>query len=133
MASDEGGRDAPFADSPFVDAPFGAADYGNVIPIESARPPPKPPRFTVLGWSEIAGPLPELQYLVRELGMVAGSGAPHLLTGYGFSGKTVACQGCLAGTRFPPITISGTPMPISASDVNVSAAASPLCSLQSRG
>jgi hypothetical protein len=34
-------------------------------------------------------------------------------------GTTAACHGCFAGTRFPPITIMGTPAPISASDVKV--------------
>jgi len=45
----------------------------------------------------IAAELPPLQYLCAELGMVAGGGAPHLIAGYGYSGKTVAAQAmCLA-------------------------------------
>jgi hypothetical protein len=47
---------------------------------------------TILTAPEIAAPLPDLEYLVREIGLVAGGGAPHLLAGYGFSGKTVAAQ-----------------------------------------
>jgi hypothetical protein len=48
--------------------------------------------IAVLDCKAIAEPLPELEYLVREIGLVAGGGAPHLLAGYGFSGKTVAAQ-----------------------------------------
>lgn len=39
--------------------------------------------------------LPELEYLVRAIGLNAGSGPPHLIAGYGFSGKTVALQAAL--------------------------------------
>lgn len=35
---------------------------------------------------------PPLEYLVEALGMTAGSGAPHMFAGYGFSGKTMAAQ-----------------------------------------
>jgi hypothetical protein len=48
--------------------------------------------ITLLEGPAIAAPLPELEYLVRGIGLVAGGGAPHLLAGYGFSGKTVAAQ-----------------------------------------
>lgn len=48
--------------------------------------------FPVLGGPEIAATLPSVDYLVPELGLVAGGGAPHLLAGYGFSGKTLAAQ-----------------------------------------
>ena len=41
---------------------------------------------------ELAAELPPLSYLVAAIGMVDGSGAPHLFAGYGFSGKTVALQ-----------------------------------------
>ena len=41
---------------------------------------------------ELAAELPPLSYLVEAIGMVDGSGAPHLFAGYGFSGKTVALQ-----------------------------------------
>ncbi len=47
---------------------------------------------TVLTGPAIAAPLPELAYLVREIGLVAGGGAPHLVAGYGFAGKTLALQ-----------------------------------------
>ena len=40
----------------------------------------------------LAAPLPDLEYLLREIGLAAGSGAPHLVAGYGFSGKTLALQ-----------------------------------------
>lgn len=40
--------------------------------------------------TEIAKPLPELSYLVPALGIA--SGAPVLVAGYGFSGKTVSLQ-----------------------------------------
>ena len=46
----------------------------------------------VLTGPAIAAPLPEIAYLVRELGLVAGGGAPHLVAGYGFAGKTLALQ-----------------------------------------
>jgi hypothetical protein len=48
--------------------------------------------IVLLCGSEIAKPLPELDYLVREVGLVAGGGAPHMVAGYGFSGKTLALQ-----------------------------------------
>jgi hypothetical protein len=48
--------------------------------------------ITLLNGAAIAAPLPELEYLVRDIGLVAGGSAPHLLAGYGFSGKTVAAQ-----------------------------------------
>lgn len=48
--------------------------------------------IATLDCKAIAEPLPDLEYLVREIGLVAGGGAPHLLAGYGFSGKTVAAQ-----------------------------------------
>jgi hypothetical protein len=40
----------------------------------------------------IAEPLPPIEYIIREIGLVGGSGAPHLFAGYGFSGKTLALQ-----------------------------------------
>jgi hypothetical protein len=40
----------------------------------------------------IAVPIPRLECLVAEIGLVAGGGAPHLFAGYGFSGKTLALQ-----------------------------------------
>ena len=52
----------------------------------------EPARIAVLDGPAIAGDLPELDYIVREIGLVAGGGAPHLLAGYGYSGKTVAAQ-----------------------------------------
>jgi len=49
----------------------------------------------LLDGAALAAPLPPLAYLVREIGMVAGSGAPHLLAGYGFVGKTIVAQALL--------------------------------------
>jgi hypothetical protein len=40
----------------------------------------------------LAKPLPELEYLLREIGMPAGGSAPDLVAGYGYSGKTLALQ-----------------------------------------
>jgi hypothetical protein len=58
----------------------------------------------VLDCRAIAEPLPDLEYIVREIGLVAGGGAPHLLAGYGFSGKTVAVQSlCLSLAAGQPI------------------------------
>lgn len=50
------------------------------------------PRMALLDGPALAAPLPPLDYLVHQLGISSGSGAPHLLAGYGFSGKTVAAQ-----------------------------------------
>lgn len=49
----------------------------------------------VLNGERLEAPLPQLSYLVRDLGLVAGGGAPHLVAGYGFSGKTLALQAML--------------------------------------
>jgi AAA domain/DnaB-like helicase N terminal domain len=49
----------------------------------------------VLSIADICGPLPPLSYLVQGLGLVAGPCAPHMITGYGFSGKTMALQSLL--------------------------------------
>jgi hypothetical protein len=55
--------------------------------------PPKP--HPLLFGPELAAELPPLSYLIEAIGMVDGSGAPHLFAGYGFSGKTVALQSAL--------------------------------------
>jgi hypothetical protein len=49
----------------------------------------------LLDGAAIARPLPPLDYLVESLGFTAGSGPPHMIAGYGFSGKTVAAQSLL--------------------------------------
>lgn len=54
--------------------------------------PPPAPTIAILRWPEIAMPMPEPSYLVKELGMVDGGGSPHIIAGYGFSGKTLALQ-----------------------------------------
>ena len=54
-------------------------------------------RVELLDGAAIAAELPPVSYLSPELGMVSGAGAPHLIAGYGYSGKTVATQAmCLA-------------------------------------
>jgi hypothetical protein len=60
--------------------------------LESIAPRPASAPSAILDGPAIAAPLPPLEYLVRELGLVAGGGAPHLVAGYGFSGKTLALQ-----------------------------------------
>ena len=54
---------------------------------------PKAPLLRGADW--LAEPLPELEYLIADIGLVAGGGAPHLVAGYGYSGKTVAIQAAL--------------------------------------
>ena len=48
--------------------------------------------IALLDGPALAAPLPDVEYLVCEIGLVAGGGAPHLFAGYGFSGKTLALQ-----------------------------------------
>jgi len=54
-----------------------------------------PPRTSLLFGPDLARPLPPISYLVRELGIVDGGGAPHIVAGYGYSGKTAALQSLL--------------------------------------
>jgi hypothetical protein len=62
-------------------------------PVGPAPPDAEPTSsLVILDGPAIAAALPELEYLVREIGLVAGGGAPHLVAGYGFSGKTLALQ-----------------------------------------
>jgi AAA domain len=60
-----------------------------------SAPGPKSATADMLFGPAIAEKLPPLEYLVGEIGLTAGSGAPHLVAGYGFSGKTVALQSML--------------------------------------
>jgi hypothetical protein len=46
----------------------------------------------VLDWDDVEEELPPLEYIIRNLGLVGGAGAPHMIAGYGFSGKTMALQ-----------------------------------------
>lgn len=47
-------------------------------------------RYVVLAASDIARPLPPVDWLVERIGLTHG--APLMIAGYGFSGKTVAAQ-----------------------------------------
>ena len=40
----------------------------------------------------LSAPLPPIEHLVREIGLVGGGGAPHVVAGYAFSAKTVTAQ-----------------------------------------
>jgi RecA-family ATPase len=51
-----------------------------------------PSTIVLLDGPAIGVPIPRLECLVEEIGLVAGGGAPHLVAGYGFSGKTLALQ-----------------------------------------
>jgi hypothetical protein len=84
-----------FDEPPADDSPWGETDHGAHYPATSSdqlRRADEPLRIVVLDGPALARPLPELDYLVREIGMVGGAGAPHLVAGYGFSGKTLALQ-----------------------------------------
>jgi hypothetical protein len=81
----------PEDDRPWADE-AAPADLAEPAP---APLPEQPPRYRILSGPEIDGDLPPLEYLVERMGLVAGAGAPHLLVGYGYSGKTVAAQSML--------------------------------------
>lgn len=88
-----------FDDTP---APPPGLEGDEVQPPTATEPAASAPSIVLLDGPAIAAPLPDLEYLVREIGLVAGGGAPHLVAGYGFSGKTLALQGlalALAGVR----------------------------------
>jgi hypothetical protein len=61
----------------------------------------------------LAAKLPDLECLIREIGLVGGGGAPHLIAGYGFSGKSIALQSVAlslaAGKPIWGIYSSGSP------------------------
>lgn len=46
----------------------------------------------ILYGEALSEPLPPLDYLVPQIGLVAGPGAPHEIVGYAFSAKTVTAQ-----------------------------------------
>lgn len=54
-------------------------------------------RMALLDGPALALPLEPLDYLIAEIGCVAGGGAPHMIAGYGFVGKTIAIQSALLG------------------------------------
>jgi len=67
----------------------------NGTPIDFTKPLPpmaSPTTTKILDGPAIGAPLPPVAYLVRELALVAGGGPPHLVAGYGYSGKTLAMQ-----------------------------------------
>lgn len=59
--------------------------------VTGLRPIP-PLADSVLDGAAIGAQLSPVDYLVREMGLVAGGGAPDLIAGYGFSGKSAAVQ-----------------------------------------
>ena len=68
------------------------------LPDDELPPPPDPDGplpDRAMSCPEIAAPLPPLDYLLEEYGLVAGPGTPHMIAGYGGSGKTMACQSML--------------------------------------
>lgn len=56
---------------------------------------PDPIVAALLLGAHLAESLPPLEYLVPMIGLTAGSGPPHLVAGYGFTGKTMALQSML--------------------------------------
>lgn len=59
------------------------------------------PRFRKISTTEVFEPLPPINWLVRDLHLVAGR--PTLIAGYGFSGKTLIAQAAMLGmaSAFP--------------------------------
>lgn len=88
-------REAPPLRTAKADDDFGPVDYGD-MPETSDRRPAEPPADqppVPLPWLETATifePLPPVPYVLGALDICPG--APALVAGYGFSGKTVACQ-----------------------------------------
>ena len=68
----------------------GVADVS--LPNRASRESQKRPALTLLDGMAIAATLPDLKYLVPGIGLVAGRGAVHMVAGYGYTGKTIACQ-----------------------------------------
>lgn len=64
-------------------------------PVKPVNVTSKPQGIILLNGAAIAEPLPDLEYLIPQLGLVAGSGAPHLVAGYGYTGKTITVQSLL--------------------------------------
>ncbi len=64
----------------------------NVISLEGKPAAPDPNAIVLLNGPALATDDPPLEYIVEALGMTAGSGAPHMFAGYGFSGKTMLAQ-----------------------------------------
>ncbi len=81
-------RNGTLPHDPFEDA----EDFKH--PAESTAPPPRAsgtyPTIALTTAKELAEPLPDLTYLVPHLGLAPG--APVLVAGYGFAGKTVSLQ-----------------------------------------
>lgn len=70
----------------------GVAGFAASLTPEVEKEEASEPAVTILRWADIAKPLPPLTYIVKEIGMVDGGGPPHIVAGYGFSGKTLALQ-----------------------------------------
>lgn len=58
-----------------------------------ASSPPAPPAISWIETRAIFEPLPPTPWLIRELGICPGR--PSMIAGYGYSGKTLACQALL--------------------------------------
>jgi hypothetical protein len=63
--------------------------------VEAAADAPTAGGVVVIDGAAIAAALPPAEYLVPGLSLVGGPGAPHLIAGYGYSGKTLALQSML--------------------------------------
>ena len=74
--------DAPLPEPPDENG----SPYNRYKATEDAQP------IALLDGRAIAAPLPDLEYLVREIGLVAGGGAAHLVAGGGFTAKTLGMQ-----------------------------------------
>src|SRR5882724_162565 len=65
------------------------SDAGSTL---RALPPPPNDDSPWLTWSNIKKPLVRPDYLCERLGLVSGGGAPHMIAGNSFVGKSIALQ-----------------------------------------
>lgn len=82
-------------DSPDLDAPSGA----DIREVDAPGPRrPLDPRWPAMGPAEIFEPRPPIEYLIGPLDICAG--APSLVAGYGYSGKTICLQAAALSIAF---------------------------------
>ena len=74
-----------------ADAQLGRDVGPALVQLGTLRAPPKATDAILCG-AQLAAPLGAVDYLVPEIGLVAGAGAPHMLAGFGFTAKTIAAQ-----------------------------------------